>query len=90
MMTNADVHAELLRLRKQVEELAKARKQQEAKSQPEDDDVEMEQESSEAEDTIKQHIDDLMKLLREEIHDMPALPTLAVFMLGVLVGRYLR
>ena len=89
-MTNADVHAELLRLRKQVEELARARKQQEAKSQPEDDDVEMEQESSEAEDTIKQHIDDLMKLLREEIHDMPALPTLAVFMLGVLVGRYLR
>ncbi|MGD8476382.1 MAG: hypothetical protein PVI98_04500 [Burkholderiales bacterium] len=90
MMTNADVHAELLRLRKQVEELARARKQQEAKSQPEDDDVEMEPESSEAENTIKQHIDDLMKLLQEEIHDMPALPTLAVFMLGVLVGRYLR
>ena len=89
-MTNADVHAELLRLRKQVEELAKARKQEKAKAQPEVDDAEPGPESSEAEHTIKQHIDDLMKLLQEEIHDMPALPTLAVFMLGVLVGRYLR
>ena len=26
----------------------------------------------------------------DEIREMPALPTLAVFMLGVLVGRYLR
>lgn len=90
MMTNSDIHAELLRLRKQVEELAKARKHEKAKAPPEVDDAEPEPESSEAEQTIKQHIDDLMKLLQEEIHDMPALPTLAVFMLGVLVGRYLR
>ena len=89
-MSQADVHAELLRLRKQVEELAKARKQQEAKVQPEIDDAETEPESSENAHTIKQQIEDLMKLLQEEIQDMPAMPTLAVFMLGVLVGRYLR
>ena len=89
-MTNADIHAELQRLRKQVEALSEARKQQKAKPNPEVDDADAEPESSEAEHTIKQHIDDLMKLLQEEIHDMPALPTLAVFMLGVLVGRYLR
>lgn len=89
-MTNADIHEELLRLRKQVAELAAARRQHSAASEREAEDAAMGAEQEQAEHTIREQIEELMKLLQEEIRDMPALPTLAVFMLGVLVGRYLR
>ncbi len=89
-MTNSDVHAELLRLRKQVEALSEERKRQKANAQPEVDDAETGLESAESDHTIRKQIEELMKLLQEEIREMPAMPTLAVFMLGVLVGRYLR
>ena len=90
MMSNADVHAELLRLRKQVAALSAARRQHKAKPDPEDDDGAAASEQEADEHTIREQVEDLIKLLQEEIRDMPAIPTLAVFMLGVLVGRYLR
>jgi len=89
-MSDADMHQELLRLRKQVEALSAARRQHKAAPETEEDDAESASEQWDAEHTFKEQIDDLMKLLQEEIRDMPAMPTLAVFMLGVLVGRYLR
>lgn len=89
-MSDADLHAELLRLRKQVEELSRSRKQQEAKAQRSDEEAEASAEHAETETAIRKQIEDLMKMLQDEIRDMPAMPTLGVFVLGVLVGRYLR
>ncbi|HUU72928.1 MAG TPA: hypothetical protein VMW70_09895 [Burkholderiales bacterium] len=89
-MTNADVHEELLRLRKQVAELAAARRKHKAATKEEEEDPAMGAGQEQAEQTIREQIEDLAKLLQEEVRDMPALPTLGVFMLGVLVGRYLR
>jgi hypothetical protein len=90
-MTNADIHEELLRLRKQVAELAAARRQHTAAAKREEEDAAMgNQEDAQGEHTIREQIEELTKLLQDEIRDMPALPTLAVFMLGVLIGRYLR
>ena len=89
-MTNADVHAELLKLRKQVEELAAARKRHTAKAHYEPEEFEAATDSPESDVNIRQQIEELIKSVQEEIRDMPALPTLGVFLLGVLVGRYLR
>ena len=86
-MSDADLHAELLRLRKQVEELSRARKKQEAKTEHNEEEGEESPEHAETESAIRQQIEDLMKMLQDEIRDMPAL---GVFVLGVLVGRYLR
>lgn len=89
-MSDEDLHAELLRLRKQVEELSRVRKQQEAKAERDDEESEASDEHAETESAIRKQIEDLMKMLQDEIRDMPAMPTLGVFVLGVLVGRYLR
>ncbi len=89
-MSDADLHAELLRLRKQVEELSRARKQQEARPKREDEEDEEGAEHAETERAIRNQIEELLKMLQDEIRDMPAMPTLGVFVLGVLVGRYLR
>lgn len=90
VMSDADLHAELLQLRKQVEELSRARKKQEAKAEHNEEEAEESPEHAETESAIRQQIEDLMKMLQDEIRDMPAMPTLGVFVLGVLVGRYLR
>ena len=88
-MTNADVHEELLRLRKQVDALAATRRRQKASRDTEEEPAETD-EASLNDQTIRDQIEELTKLVQDEIRDMPALPTLAVFLLGVLVGRYLR
>jgi chromatin segregation and condensation protein Rec8/ScpA/Scc1 (kleisin family) len=89
-MTNADVHEELLRLRKQVDALAATRRRQKASRDTEEEEAAETDEASQADQTIREQIEELTKLVQDEIRDMPALPTLAVFLLGVLVGRYLR
>lgn len=90
-MTNADVHEELLRLRRQVDELAAARRKHQAAGKREEEDAATDAgDGAQAEHTIREQIEELTRLLQDEIRDMPALPTLAVFMLGVLIGRYLR
>ncbi len=88
-MTNAEVHEELLQLRKQVAALAESRRRQNAKSAHDREDAE-EPANGSSEETIREQIEELTRLFQDEIREMPALPTLAVFMLGVLVGRYLR
>ena len=88
-MTNAEVHEELLQLRKQVAALAESRRRQNAKAAHDREDAE-EPGNDASEQTIRDQIEELTRLFQDEIREMPALPTLAVFMLGVLVGRYLR
>lgn len=90
MSSDEDIQAELLELRKRVEALAAARRSKQSQQQHKEEEAEETLEDEETKQDIKQQIEDLMKLFQEEIRDMPAMPTLGVFMLGILVGRYLR
>lgn len=90
MSSDVDIQTELLELRKRVEALAAARRNKRSQPEHEDDESEETPENEQAKQDIKKQIEDLMKLFQEEIRDMPAMPTLGVFMLGILVGRYLR
>jgi hypothetical protein len=90
MMSDAEVREELIRLRKQVEALSEARKHQRAKAQTEARVADAAADSDEDEPNLRKQVEELIKLAQEEIREMPAMPTLAVFLLGVLVGRYLR
>ena len=91
-MSNAEIRQELEKLREQVAALAAARRRNRTGREPEPDVEEPEagSEHTEAEHTIRQQLEEIIKMFQEEIHDMPAMPTLAVFMLGVIVGRHLR
>jgi hypothetical protein len=44
----------------------------------------------EAEDEVKGQFDELATLLEHEIRDLPAITCLAVFSIGILMGRLLR
>jgi hypothetical protein len=44
----------------------------------------------EAEDEVKGQLDELATLLEHEIRDLPAITCLAVFSIGILMGRLLR
>ena len=89
-MSHADLQDELLRLRKQVEALSAARRKQQAQAEFDQEEPDPVDDDTDSEHAIQKQIEELIQLLREEVRDMPAMPTLAVFMLGILVGRYLR
>lgn len=92
-MKHDDIRDELEKLRQQVAGLSttkrRHRETQEQETKP-DEEADATAEQGEAEHAIRKQLEDLVKMFQEEIHDMPAMPTLAVFMLGVIVGRYLR
>ena len=79
---------QLEELRAEVAALKAARKQQaaEAVAQESEEDEEEVVESK----SIKGQLEDLMELLEQEIQDTPAVTALAVFSLGVLMGRFVR
>lgn len=89
-MSNADIREELLQLRKEVAALAAARKQHKSKSEHDDEEAATTAEHAETDSAIKKQIEELIKLLQDEIRDMPVAPTLTVLLLGILIGRYLR
>jgi hypothetical protein len=89
-MSVSDVQKELDQLRKEVAALSAARKQKEATSAQNNDNASSDAEEDDAGHEIKGQIEELIKLLQDEIRDMPALTALAVFALGVLMGRLLR
>jgi hypothetical protein len=89
-MSTSDVQEELMQLRKEVATLSAARKQKESPTMAEGDDAPTDTETGETVHAIKGQIEELIKLLQDEIRDMPAVTTLAVFALGVLMGRHLR
>lgn len=89
-MSTADIQRELDQLRKEVAALAAARERKESSANRENDDAAMDAEDGAKEHAIKGQIEELIKLLQDEIRDMPAATTLAVFALGFLLGRYLR
>ncbi len=89
-MSTSDVQEELKQLRKEVAALSAARKQKDSPTTREVDDAPTDTEQGETEHAIKRQIEELIKLLQDEIRDMPAVTTLAVFALGILMGRHLR
>ena len=89
-MSDSDVRMELDQLRKQVAALSAARKQNKSATPEGSDETANEPEQGESEHVIKDQIEELIKLLQDEIRDMPAVTALAVFALGVLMGRLLR
>lgn len=104
-MTGEDMQTELEQLRAEVAALSAARaNKQAAEASPET--VPAEPRASEAHEVssiienaqaavaddaeIKGQFDQLFEQLEQEIKDLPAITTLAVFSLGVLFGRLLR
>jgi hypothetical protein len=104
-MAGEDMHKELEQLRAEVAALSAARaSKQAADAQPDTPPVEPQtSEKDEVSDVIgharaavaadaelKGQFDQLFEHLEQEIKDLPAITTLAVFSLGVLFGRLLR
>ena len=89
-MGTSDVQKELDQLRKEVAALSAARKQKESPTTLDDDNAPADTEQDEKEHAIKDQIEELIKLMRDEIRDMPAVTTLVVFALGIIMGRHLR
>ncbi len=89
-MGTSDVQKELDQLRKEVAALSAARKQKESPTTQDDDDAPTDTEHGEKEHAIKDQIEELIKLMQDEIRDMPAVTTLVVFALGIIMGRHLR
>ena len=89
-MSTSDVHEELKQLRKEVATLSAARKQKESPTTRDMDESSTEPQGGDNEHAIKGQFEELVTLLQDEIRDMPAVTTLAVFALGVLMGRLLR
>ena len=80
---------QLEELRAEVAALKAARKQQAAEAVAQEAEEEDEEEVVESK-SIQGQLEDLMELLEQEIQDMPAVTALAVFSLGVLMGRFVR
>jgi hypothetical protein len=104
-MTGDDMHQELEQLRAEVATLSAAREsKQAAGAQPETSPIEPQasdtgdvngiieqaREAVEGDAELKGQFDQLFEHLEQEIKDLPAITTLAVFSLGVLFGRLLR
>jgi len=99
-MGKDEIRRELDELRDQVAALSAARKQQEAAASSNAGETEevaqaaaQPPESAHAPDTehkVMRQFDELLELLERELRDLPAITCLAVFSLGILLGRHLR
>jgi hypothetical protein len=104
-MSGDDMHKELEQLRAEVAALSSARaSKQAADTQPETSPAEQQPTGSDEVNSIIENaqaavaadadltgqFDQLFEQLEQEIKDLPAITTLAVFSLGVLFGRLLR
>jgi hypothetical protein len=104
-MADQDMQLELEQLRAEVAALSAARtrkKAAEAQTEASVDDTQAAQSDEvsgiigqaqaavEADAELKGQFDQLFEHLEQEIKDLPAITTLAVFSLGVLFGRLLR
>lgn len=90
-MDRANMRKELERLRAEVEALTSAVNEDEEVSVPQDvEQVSSSTESDESESMFKRQFEELLDLLEHEIRDLPTITCLAVFTLGILLGRNLR
>ena len=95
-MRNEEIKSELAALRAEVVALADARKQapegQEPSASPDRSAVAKDQDdSSETEDEgFVGQVQELVELLEHELRETPVVSGLAIFSIGILVGRFLR
>jgi len=89
-MSTSEVQQELAKLRKEVAALSTARKQKAPTETLDDHEASTDTEHENSGNAIKGQIEELTTLLQDEIREMPALTTLTVFALGVVMGRLLR
>ena len=91
-MNRDELHAELERLRAEVATLSAERRETAAVASAETvNDEDNSTDAHEAADMAKQNqVQELISLLEKEVRDSPAITCLAVFALGVLMGRLLR
>ena len=89
-MTNPELQKELEQLRQQVAELSKARAEQKSTRSADEEELESTPEPAESEAALRHEIDELLKILQDEVRDIPAVTALVVFALGILMGRFMR
>ena len=90
-MAGDDTARELERLRADVAALSEARHEDAAKA-AEPEPVAVDEAATEASITDEQRsqLEELGDLLQQEIRDLPTITCLAVFSLGILMGRLMR
>jgi hypothetical protein len=94
-MSNDETRAELERLRADLEALTAAREEKPAgpAEQSRTEAVEAEvtiADGPEISDEQRSQLEELGDLLQQEIRDLPTITCLAVFSLGILMGRMMR
>jgi hypothetical protein len=89
-MSNEEMQGELERLRKEVAALSQARQEKRPEPPPEEEEALTTAPPAEDDQAMESQVEELIKLLKDEIRDMPTITTVAVFALGILVGRFLR
>jgi hypothetical protein len=94
-MSNDETRAELEKLRADVESLTAAREEKpvETSAQPQTEAVvaaDAVAEDPGISDEQRTQIEELGDLLQQEIRDLPTITCLAVFSLGILMGRMMR
>ena len=93
-MSNNDTATELEKLRADVAALSEARREKPAEatepSRQEQVATDVVAESPAISDEERSQIEELGELLQQEIRDLPTITTLAVFSLGILMGRLMR
>ena len=82
-MINEETARELEKLREDVASLSDVRKKAADKLEDALDEIAIPEE-------LKTQLEELGKLLQAEIRDLPAITCLAIFALGVLMGRMMR
>jgi len=89
-MSNETMQQELERLRREVAALSQARQEKKPELPPEEEEAIATAPPVEDDQETENQVEELIKLLKDEIRDMPTITTVAVFALGILVGRFLR
>ena len=89
-MSNEQMQGELERLRKEVAALSQARQEKRPEPPPEEEEALTTAPPAGDDQAMESQVEELIKLLKDEIRDMPTITTVAVFALGILVGRFLR
>ena len=85
-MAKKNMRDELEELRKQVQELASAQRASDRETDAESPEIES---TGVDEGTLASKFEDLFKSLEQDINEMPTTTGLAIFALGILVGRTL-
>ncbi len=89
-MSNADIQRELEQLRKEIAALSAARQLEGQAPAVEEEEPPITTQSEESERAMKGHVEELLELVQDEMSDLRTITTLAVFVAGIAVGRYLR